>query len=100
MLDPHKTVDDINDWVHAKWGGRVVQLSVYGGVVFYIVANPSVFKHIEGLLPKRITKLNQLVLHSVIFAILMYIGTTLFLDPVLSRVGLIENYENKKTHES
>jgi hypothetical protein len=66
----------------------MVQLSVYAGVMFYVVANPAVFKFMMRFLPSKITHLNQLVLHSVLFAVLVYFGTTLFLDPIMSQMGL------------
>ena len=82
-------VKDTKSWVTSKWQNRMVQLSVYAGVFFYIVANPAVFRFVESLLPARVTKLNQLLLHSVIFAALMYFGTVLFLDPFLTDAGLL-----------
>jgi hypothetical protein len=81
-------VKDSKDWVSSKWQNRMVQLSVYAGVMFYVVANPAVFKFMESLLPKRLTRMNQLIVHAVLFAILMYVGTTMFLDPVMSQLGL------------
>jgi hypothetical protein len=81
-------VKESEDWVSGKWQNRMVQLSVYAGVMFYVVANPAVFKFMESLLPKRLTRMNQLIVHSVLFAILMYVGTTMFLDPVMSQLGL------------
>ena len=82
-------VKDTKSWVTSKWQNRMVQLSVYAGVFFYIVANPAVFRFVESLLPARVTKMNQLLLHSVIFAALMYFGTVLFLDPLLTDTGLL-----------
>ena len=82
-------IKDTRSWVSSKWQNRMVQLSVYAGVFFYIVANPAVFRFMESLLPARVTKLNQLLLHSVLFAVLMYIGTVLFLDPLLEDAGLL-----------
>ena len=82
-------VKDTKSWVTSKWQNRMVQLSVYAGVFFYIVANPAVFRFVESLLPARVTKLNQLLLHSVIFAFLMYFGTVIFLDPLLTDAGLL-----------
>ena len=82
-------VKDSESWVLDKWQNRVVQLSVYAGVVFYIVANPSVFKFMESLLPSKISNMNQLLLHSVLFSVLMYVGTRMFFDPILSQVGLL-----------
>ena len=82
-------VKDSESWVADKWGNRVVQLSVYAGVLFYVVANPSVFKYMERLLPSQISKMNQLVVHSVLFAVLVYAGTRVFFDPVLSTMGFL-----------
>jgi len=76
------------DWVSSKWQNRMIQLSVYAGVMFYIVANPAIFKTIERLLPSKITHMNQLILHAVLFAVLVYVGTTVFLDPLMSQLGL------------
>ncbi len=76
------------NWVATQWQSRSVQVAVYAGVVFYIVANPAVFKFMQGLLPGRVSSMNQLVVHSVLFAVLMYVGTRLFFDPVLSQLGL------------
>jgi hypothetical protein len=76
------------DWVSSTWQSRMVQLSVYAGVMFYVVANPAVFKFMERFLPSKITHMNQLVVHSVLFVVLVYFGTTIFLDPILSQLGL------------
>ena len=77
------------DWVSSTWQSRMVQLSVYAGVMFYVVANPAVFKLMERFLPSKITHMNQLVVHSVLFVVLVYFGTTIFLDPILSQLGLL-----------
>lgn len=82
-------VKDTKDFVSGKFGNRMVQLSVYAGVLFYVVANPAVFKFMQSLLPGRITSLNQLLLHSVLFAVLMYVGTTMLFDPVLKELGVL-----------
>ena len=82
-------VKDTKDYVASKWSNRMIQLSVYAGVLFYIVANPAVFKFMESFLPARVTKLNQLLIHTVLFAVLMYVGTTMFFDPLLKDVGLV-----------
>lgn len=82
-------VKDSKDWVSNKWENRAVQLSVYAGVLFYIVANPSVFKYMERFLPSQITKLNQLIVHSVLFAVLVFVGTRMLFDPMLSHLGML-----------
>ena len=72
-----------------QWRKRMVQLSVYAAVLFYIVANPAVFKFMMSLLPVRVTQLNLLVLHSVLFGVLMYVGTLFVFDPLLKDIGAI-----------
>ena len=76
------------DWVSSTWQSRMVQLSVYAAVMFYVVANPAVFKFMMRFLPSKISHMNQLVIHSVLFAVLVYFGTTIFLDPIMSQLGL------------
>ena len=72
-----------------QWRKRMVQLSVYAAVLFYIVANPAVFKFMMSLLPVRVTQLNLLLLHSVLFGVLMYVGTMFVFDPLLRDIGAI-----------
>lgn len=72
---------------------RLVQVSVYSGLVFYILSNPSVFSFVEKNLPFKIQRDMQLVFHTVLFMLFMYFGTKFFFDPVLGRV--IEGNTNK-----
>ena len=76
-------------FLKAEWSQRLVQVAVYAGVMFYIVANPAVFKWVEQFLPKSVTSGNQLVLHSVLFAFLTYLGITMVFDPLLAKFNLI-----------
>jgi hypothetical protein len=82
-------VKDTKDYVASKWSNRMVQLSVYAAVLFYIVANPAVFKFMASFLPSQVNKLSQLMIHTVLFAVLMYVGTTIIFDPLLKDVGLV-----------
>ena len=70
----------------SQWSNRVVQLSVFAAVMFYIVANPSVFKFMEQFLPSQITNMNQLLVHTVLFAVLMYAATKYLFDPLVARL--------------
>ena len=76
-------------FIQSEWSNRLVQVCVYASLMFYIVANPAVFKYVEQFLPKSFTSGNQLVLHSVLFGFLMYLGVTLIFDPLLSKLDLI-----------
>ena len=82
-------VKNTEEWVSSQWQNRVIQLAVYAAVLFYVVAHPSVFKFMERFLPSQVSKMNQLLVHAVLFAFLVYLGTRLLFDPVLSQMGLI-----------
>ena len=81
-------VNQVSATVKSQWSNRVVQLSLYAAVMFYIVANPEVFKFMMQFLPKDITRNNQLIVHSVLFAVLVYVGTMYLFDPLAKKLGL------------
>lgn len=63
---------------------RVVQVSIYAAIVFYIVAHPETFKFVDstlGLGGKD--KGTLLLVHSGVVAVLMYFGTKMIFDPVM-----------------
>ena len=76
----------VGGMMKSQWSNRVVQLSVFAAVMFYIVANPSVFKFMEQFLPSQITKMNQLLVHTVLFAVLVFVGTKYLFDPLVARL--------------
>ena len=70
---------------------KVVQISLVGGILFYILAEPSVFAFVEDLLkqlgslinvPINLQGHNLLIFHSVVFAILMGISVKYVFEPV------------------
>ena len=70
---------------------KVVQTSLVGGILFYILAEPSVFAFVEDLLkqlgslinvPINLQGHNLLIFHSVVFAILMGISVKYVFEPV------------------
>tara|TARA_B100000927_G_scaffold90465_1_gene73171 strand:+ start:608 stop:919 length:312 start_codon:yes stop_codon:yes gene_type:complete len=81
------------NFVRNQFHDRLVQVSVYSGLVFYILSNPAVFAFVEKNFPFKIQKDMQLVFHTVLFMLFMYLGTKFFFDPVLGRV--MEGYRNK-----
>lgn len=72
----------------------MVQMSIVGGVLFYILASPRVLSMVNKLIT-TITKTlhtsikvdgNMLVfIHGVVFAILFYISVTFILQPLLKK---------------
>ena len=81
------------NFVANQFHDRLVQVSVFSGLVFYILSNPAVFAFVEKNFPFKIQKDMQLVFHTVLFMLFMYFGTKFFFDPVLGRV--MEGYRNK-----
>ena len=81
------------NFVTNQFHDRLVQVSVFSGLVFYILSNPAVFAFVEKNFPFKIQKDMQLVFHTVLFMLFMYFGTKFFFDPVLGRV--MEGYRNK-----
>lgn len=79
---------------------KIVQLSVVGGVLFYILAEPAVFAFVEDLLKKVGTMINVpielkghnlLIFHSIVFAILMGISIKYVFEPIFySNNGLFK----------
>ena len=72
----------------------MVQMSIVGGILFYILASPRVLSMVNGLV-QNVTKMvgvnvslnsNMLVfLHGVVFAVLFYVSVTFILQPLLKK---------------
>ena len=81
------TVHGVEHWLENQWHNRMVQVSVYAGLVFYLLSNPAVFdfvdKTVKSTLNVSLGKNGQLILHSLVFALFMYFGSRFVLDPAL-----------------
>ena len=93
------------EWMQSQWSNIMVQHSVYAAVVFLIVAHPETFKFVDGLLRKvgvgSTDKNIQLLIHAVVFALLMYFGTTMVFDPFVSQIGqVVSGFKNKKNNKN
>ena len=83
------TVRGAESLVLQQWSQRLVQVSVYAGVVFYVLSTTELIGWVEKQLISlglRVGKDGTRLLHAVIFAIFMYYGSRLILDPVVSRL--------------
>lgn len=72
-----------------EWSQRMVQVSVYAGVVFYVLSTYELISFVEKQLVSlglKVGKDGTRLVHAVIFAVFMYYGSRLILDPVVSRV--------------
>ena len=70
---------------------KIVQVSVVSGILFYILAEPSVFAFVEDLLKKvgamisvpiNLQGHNLLIFHSVVFAVLMGLSVRYVFEPL------------------
>jgi len=70
---------------------KIVQISVVSGILFYILAEPSVFAFVEDLLKKvgamisvpiNLQGRNLLIFHSAVFAILMGLSVRYVFEPI------------------
>ena len=83
------TVRGAESLVLQQWSQRMVQVSVYAGVVFYVLSTTELIGWVEKQLISlglRVGKDGTRLLHAVIFAVFMYYGSRLILDPIVSRL--------------
>ena len=73
------------------WNEKIIQISIVSGILFYILAEPSVFAFVEDLLKKvgamisvpiTLQGHNLLIFHSVVFAILMGLSVRYVFEPL------------------
>tara|TARA_Y100000817_G_C16622880_1_gene440371 strand:+ start:220 stop:543 length:324 start_codon:yes stop_codon:yes gene_type:complete len=93
-LNMKKILGSIDDLMDQK----IVQVSLISGILFYILAEPSVFAFVDDLL-KKIGKVfnininlqgNQLLLfHSFIFALLMGLSIKFIFEPLFYENGML-----------
>ena len=90
LLDfAEKTVRGAESIVRQEWSQRMVQVAVYAGVVFYVLSTYELISWVEKQLISvgiKVGKDGTRVVHAIIFAVFMYYGSRLILDPVVSRI--------------
>ena len=89
-------------WISDQWTQRVVQVSVYTAVIFFILSSypliNTVEKSVKSVSSIKLGKDGTLALHSVIFGLFMYVGTRFILDPLLIKAvnGRVEGMKGMK----
>ena len=94
------TVGKVERFVEAQWTQRLVQVSVYGGLLFYLLSMTDLIKvvdkNLSSLLRIKLGTEGTRALHAVVFAVFMYYGTRFIFDPLLKRMGIVmEGMKNK-----
>lgn len=90
-----KVVNRVGDILKEK----IIQVSIVSGILFYILAEPSVFAFVETLI-KRLGKIininielkghNLLIFHSVVFSILMGFSIKYVFEPLFVKNGIFK----------
>ena len=87
--------DKITGQVKDLLNEKLVQIALVGGILFYIVASPALFKFIDELFKKvssmvgvkfALTGQTALVLHSLVFSFLLVLSVKFILDPLMTRM--------------
>ena len=67
-----------------EFSNRLVQVSIFSAIVYYITAYPVVFEKARKYFPIKFKKdHHQLLFHTFVFAVLMYLLTYFVFDPVV-----------------
>jgi hypothetical protein len=83
-------------WLLGEWNNRVIQLSVFSSIVFYVLSSYKLIDEVEKILTKflnmKVGKEGTRIVHAVIFGFFMYVATRFILDPVARKLsnGVIE----------
>lgn len=67
-----------------EFSNRLVQVSLFAGIVYYITAYPVVFESARKYFPIKFKKTHHLLIfHTFVFMVLMYILTYFVFDPIV-----------------
>ena len=88
---PGKITSQVTNLLNEK----LVQIALVGGILFYIVASPALFKFVDDTIKKvasmagmniTLTGQSALILHSLVFSSLLVVSVKFILDPLMSRI--------------
>ena len=80
-------------FLNSEFSNRLVQISLFSGIVYYITAYKVVFEKARKYFPVKFKKTHHLLLfHSLVFAALMYVLTYFLFDPI---VRVVEGSDNQ-----
>lgn len=78
---------------------RMVQISIYSAILFYIVANPLLFSYVNKGVNVICSAFNcsvkrdgqvMVIIHALVFGLLLYVLSLFVFDPVLKMSHLVE----------
>lgn len=85
-------------FLKSEFSNRLVQVSLFSAIVYYITAYPVVFEKARKYFPVKFKKTHHLLLfHTFVFAVLMYVLTYFVFDPL---VRVVEGASGKVNGDS
>jgi len=97
-FDLAQTLGNVKGWTNYQLHQRMVQIALYGSIVFWILSSFHLIEEVNKLLTKfvglKVGKEGTRVVHALIFGLFMYVGTQFILDPVFRRANLVEGADN------
>ena len=79
-------------FLKGEFSNRLVQVSLFAGIVYYITAYPVVFESARKYFPIKFKKTHHLLIfHTFVFAVLMYVLTYFVFDPIVRVVEGVED---------
>jgi hypothetical protein len=98
-FDLAQTLGNVKGWTNYQLHQRMVQIALYGSIVFWILSSFHLIEEVNKLLTKfvglKVGKDGTRVVHALIFGLFMYVGTQFILDPVFRRANLVEGADNE-----
>lgn len=101
--DVRSVVGGTRSWLETQWSQRLVQVSVFSAVVFWILGSYKLIDQVDQMLTKNLSlKLGHdgtRALHAVIFGFFMYALSRFILDPLVKRLvssRIVEGADNEK----
>lgn len=82
-------VSGATGWVEEQWTQRIVQISVYASILFFVLSSYDLIDTVDKMLVKNLNlklgKEGTRALHAVTFGFFMYVGVRFILDPFVKR---------------
>ena len=81
---------DVTGALSNVFNEKLIQIAVIAGILFFVVANPTVFKFVDGNL-KNLVNLNLsgnnlLIFHSLVYSVLLVVAVKYIFDPVMNKM--------------
>mgnify|MGYP001192281707 CR=1 FL=1 len=93
--DAVKATGKITSKVANLFNEKLVQIALVGGILFFVVANPAIFRFVDNSIQRvgsvfgldlKVRGTNALVLHSVVFSVLLVVSVRYILNPVMEKL--------------